>query len=225
MSVAEPATDIARIENVPLRVSVADILRQAIVNGTMRPGTPVVEMALAEQLNVSRAPVREAIQILEGDGLIENVPYKGKRVKPLTLKEVEELYSLREQFEVFAIRRIIEQGADPSELKVHSSAMFEAAEAGDVVTLMLADEAFHRTLIQLAEHSLMLTMWETLYLRIRQVMALRNSANRDLTRVAANHPPIIEAIEQRNLSLAVSLIAEHTRSVSPITPEELGIEV
>jgi DNA-binding GntR family transcriptional regulator len=216
--------DIARIESVPLRVSVADILRRAIVNGTMPPGTPVVEMALAEQLNVSRAPVREAIQILEADGLIESVPYKGKRVKPLTLKEVEELYSLREQFEVFAVRRIIEQGVEASALRTHSDAMHEAARRGDVVALMLADESFHRTLITLADHSLMLNIWENLYLRIRQVMALRNSANRDLSRIAANHPPIIDALEKRDLARAVALVSEHSRSVTPITREELGIE-
>jgi DNA-binding GntR family transcriptional regulator len=217
------AHDIGRIENVPLRVSVADIIRQAIVNGTMAPGTPIVEMALAEQLNVSRAPVREAIQILEADGLIESVPYKGKRVKPLTLKEVEELYSLREQFEAFAIRRIVERKVDIRQLRDHTATMFEAAERGDFMALMSADEAFHRTLITLADHQIMLGLWDNLCLRIRQIMALRNSANRDLRQVAAKHPPIIAAIERHDMILAISLISDHTRSASQISPEELGI--
>lgn len=215
--------EMGRIENVPLRVSVADIIRQAIVNGSMKPGTPIVELTIAEQLNVSRAPVREAIQILEADGLIESVPYKGKRVKPLTLKEVEELYSLREQFEAFAIRRIIESKPDVSELRTHSDAMFAAADHGDLAALNTADEAFHRTLIRLANHNLMLSLWDNLYLRIRQIMSLRNSANRDLRRVAANHPPIVEAIERGDMIRAISLISDHTRSASEITPEELGL--
>ncbi len=223
MTMAETHADMSRIENVPLRVSVADIIRQAILNGTMKPGTPVVEMALAEQLQVSRAPVREAIQILEADGLIESEPYKGKRVKPLTLKEVEELYSLREQFEAFAIRRVVERQVDVSELRRHSDAMFEAAERNDLAALNTADEAFHRALIRLADHDLMLGFWDNLYLRIRQIMALRNSANRDLRAVAANHPPIIAAIENRDMIRAISLISDHTRSASQISPEELGI--
>lgn len=224
MSLGEPAADISRIENVPLRVSVADIIRKAIIDGNMRPGTPIVEMALAEQLNISRAPLREAIQILEADGLIESVPYKGKRVKPLTLKEVEELYSLREQFEAFSIRRIIERNVDVSELRMHSDSMFAAAEAGDFSRLMVADEAFHRTLIRLADHDIMLGIWDNLALRIHQIMALRNSANRDLRQVAANHPPIIAAIEKGDLMTAIYLISDHTRSASQIKPEELGIE-
>lgn len=215
--------DMSRIENVPLRLSVADIIRQAILNGTMKPGTPVVEMALAEQLQVSRAPVREAIQILEADGLVESEPYKGKRVKQLTLKEVEEIYSLREQFEAFAIRRIVERRIDVSELRTHSDAMFEAAERDDLAALNTADQAFHRCLIRLADHELMLGFWDNLYLRIRQIMALRNSANRDLRAVARNHPPIIDAIEKRDMILAISLISDHTRSASQIGPEELGI--
>ena len=97
--------DITPIENVPLRVQVANRLRKAILSGRMLPGAALVETALAEKMNVSRAPIREAIQILENDGLVETIAYKGKRVKPLTAREVAETYSLREVFEVMAVRR------------------------------------------------------------------------------------------------------------------------
>ena len=82
------APDLEPIEQTPLRVQIADRLRRAIVTAKLRPGTVLVETALAEQMNVSRAPVREAIAILENDGLVETVAYKGKRVKPLTVREV-----------------------------------------------------------------------------------------------------------------------------------------
>ena len=71
------------IERTPLGIQVAERLRSAIVTGKLRPGTALVETALAEQLNVSRAPIREAIQDLENDGLVETVAYRRKRVKPL----------------------------------------------------------------------------------------------------------------------------------------------
>ena len=212
----EPQPDIARIESLPLRLVVADMLRTGIVEGRLRPGTPIVEAALAEQLNVSRAPVREAIQILEADGLIDNLPYKGKRVKPLTAKSVEEIYSIREQFEAFAVRRIIDSGADVSPLNAHVAAMFAAADAADLVALIAADAAFHRTLIRLADHGLLLTLWDHLALRIRQIMALRNRANADLRQVAANHPPIVDALAARNLDRVLSLVSQHSRSASEI---------
>ncbi|TRL41201.1 GntR family transcriptional regulator [Rhizobium straminoryzae] len=212
----EPQPDIARIESLPLRLVVADMLRTGIVEGRLRPGTPIVEAALAEQLNVSRAPVREAIQILEADGLIDNLPYKGKRVKPLTAKSVEEIYSIREQFEAFAVRRIIDSGADVSPLNAHVAAMFAAADAADLVALIAADAAFHRTLIRLADHGLLLTLWDHLALRIRQIMALRNRANADLRQVAANHPPIVDALTVRDLDRVLSLVSQHSRSASEI---------
>ncbi|GGA55224.1 GntR family transcriptional regulator [Pelagibacterium lentulum] len=210
-------TDIARIENLPLRMQVADTLRRAIINGKMKPGTPIVELNLANQLNISRAPVREAIQILENEGLIETVAYKGKRVKPLTPREVEELYSLREQFEAFAVRRIIEFNKDVSPLEPFCQAMTEAAAHDDFEALMVADQGFHRTLISLSDHAILLSVWDNLFLRIHQIMALRNKANRDLNDVARNHLPIVAALRKKDIILAISLISDHTRSAADIT--------
>lgn len=212
----EPQGDLTRIESVPLRIFVADALRAHIVEGKLRPGAPIVEAALAEQLKVSRAPVREAIQILEADGLIDNLPYKGKRVKPLTTKSVEEVYSVREQFEAFAIRRIIDSRVDVHPLNEHVEAMFAAAQEGDITALIAADAAFHRTIIQLAQHDLLLNLWDHLSLRIRQIMALRNQANADLSEVAANHPPIVQALLDYDLDTALALISQHSRSASEL---------
>ncbi len=145
------APDLEPIEQTPLRVQIADRLRRAIVTAKLRPGTVLVETALAEQMNVSRAPIREAIAILENDGLVETAAYKGKRVKPLTVREVEETWSLRQTFEVMAVRRILDRAADVSPLWEHCRAMQAAAAEGDREALIAADEAFHRTLIALSD--------------------------------------------------------------------------
>jgi DNA-binding GntR family transcriptional regulator len=213
--------DIAPIEQTPLRMQVADKLRRSIITGKLRPGTTLVETALAEQLNVSRAPIREAIQILESDGLVETVAYKGKRVKPLTAREIEETYGLREVFEVMAVRRILEKGISAAPLWEPCKAMEAAARAGDREALTAADEAFHRTLIGLSDHELLLSSWRNLYLRIHQIMALRNVAQPNLADIAGNHPPIVRALEARDIDRAVHLISEHTRSVADIDPDSI----
>lgn len=219
---AAPLQDIGPIENVPLRVQVAGRLRAAIVSGRLRPGEPLVETALAQQMNVSRAPIREAIQILENDGLVETIAYKGKRVKPLTAREVEEIYSLREAFEVMAVRRIIERGTSVAPLRVHCDAMLSAAKADDLEALVAADEAFHHTLIQIADHELLLASWKNLYLRIHQIMALRNRERPKLQEVAGNHPPIVDALEAKDMDRAVALISAHTRNLNEIDPETIA---
>lgn len=213
--------DIAPIENVPLRVQVADQLRGAILSGRLRPGTGLVETALAEQMNVSRAPIREAIQILENDGLVETIAYKGKRVKPLTTREVGETYSLREVYEVMAVRRILENGAPLDTLITHCAEMTAAAKAGNFEALIAADEAFHHALIRLADHDLLMASWKNLYMRIHQIMALRNREERNLEEVAGNHPPIVQAIADGDAERAIKLISDHTRALADFDPESI----
>lgn len=210
--------DIAPIENVPLRVQVANRLRSAILSGRLRPGSGLVETALAAQMNVSRAPIREAIQILENDGLVETIAYKGKRVKPLTAREVAETYSLREVFEVMAVRRILDSGVPVDALHEYCEAMNAAAAADNYDALTAADEAFHHALIRLADHVLLLASWKNLYLRIHQIMALRNRDERNLQQIASNHPPIVKALEDRDADRAIALISEHTRALAAFDP-------
>ncbi|MEM8729086.1 MAG: GntR family transcriptional regulator [Pseudomonadota bacterium] len=214
--------DMEPIENAPLRVQVADRLRNAILSGRLRPGMGLVETALAEQMNVSRAPIREAIQILENDGLVETIAYKGKRVKPLTAREVGETYSLREVFEVMAVRRVLDNGASLDVLRKHCDEMTAAAEADDFEALIAADEAFHHALIRLADHDLLLASWKNLYLRIHQIMALRNRDERNLKEVAGNHPPIVQAIADGNADRAIELISEHTRKLAVFDPASIA---
>ncbi len=220
-AVPAPESDLAPIEQLPLRVQIADRLRRLIITGRLRPGAVLVETALSEQLNVSRAPIREAVQILENDGLVETIAYKGKRVKPLTAREVAETYELRELFEVMAVRRILEYGTDVAALWPPCRAMERAAAAGDREALVAADETFHRTLIRLADHHLLLASWNSLYLRIHQIMALRNDRKVPLSHIAANHPPIVHALEARDVDRAVQLIAEHTRSLNDFDPASI----
>lgn len=210
------------IEPTPLRVQVADVLRSAIVTGRLRPGTALREVALAEQLNVSRAPIREAIQDLENDGLVETVAYRGSRVKPLSVREVAETCEMRHRFEVMAVRRILEQGTPTAELWTPCRTMEEAARAGDREALVAADEVFHRTLIRLSDHELLAQLWAGLYLRIHQIMSLRNDHEVDLRDIAGTHPPIVEALEAGDVETAVSLVAEHADALADFDPASIA---
>ena len=211
--------DITPIENVPLRIRVADQLRKGILSGKLPLGSSLVEATLADQLNVSRAPVREAIQILESDGLVETVAYKGKRVKPLTIRGVGEAYSLREIYEVMAVKLILESRVSVDLLHQYCDKMTTAAKANDLAACTEADEGFHHALITLADHDLLLNSWKNLYLRIHQIMTIRNREIRDLTKLAENHPPIVHALEANDADLAIQLITDHTRILAALDPK------
>lgn len=223
--VAEPApvpAALGPLEQTPLKLQAADRLRRAIITGALAPGTVLVETALAEQLHVSRAPIREALQLLESDGLVETVAYKGKRVKPLTVREVVETCEMRTVFEVTAARRILASGTDVEALWEPCRAMDRAAMAGDRTALIAADEAFHRRLISLSDHALLAQLWAGLYLRIFQIMSLRNDRSVNLVDIAANHPPIVRALASRDGALAERLIAEHTHTLASFDPASVA---
>ncbi len=223
-SFVAPAVDpgFAPLAQTPLKVQIAERLRRAIVTGRLRPGEVLIETALAGQLGVSRAPVREAVQILESDGLVETVAYKGKRVKPLTVREVVETCQMRTVFEVTAARRILAAGTPVEALRGPCQAMERAAAADDREALVGADEAFHRTLIALSDHQLLAQLWAGLYLRIHQIMSLRRDRDVDLVDIAANHPPIVKALAARDAALAERLLTEHTHALASFDPASVA---
>lgn len=209
------------IENKPLRERVLDALREAIITGELKPGQPLVEMELASQLGVSRAPLREALQTLAREGLIETAPYRGTVVRPLTRTDIEELYSLRSVLETFAVQRIIAQDNAENVVVLHEcfELMLAAAQNGDLIEVNRIDRRFHDTLIELSRHSLLALTWSSVSNRVRQVMALRNQRNTDITTIAYNHLPIIDAIEQRNVELATTLIQQHVATSGDLLAE------
>lgn len=222
VAAAAPASALGPIEQTPLKVQVAEQLRRAIVTGRLRPGTVLVESALASQMRVSRAPVREAVQMLEHDGLVETMAYKSTRVKPLTVRDVVETCEMRTVFEVTAVRRVIEAGVPVDALWGPCHAMASAASQGDREALVAADEAFHRQLIVLSGHQLLAQLWQGLYLRIHQIMSLRRDRDVNLSDIAANHPPIVHALAAGDAALAERLIAEHTHALSSFDPASVA---
>jgi DNA-binding GntR family transcriptional regulator len=211
------------IGNVPLRQKIVAVLREAILSGELKPGDALVETALASQLGVSRAPLREALRSLNKDGLIETIPYRGTTVKTLSRKDIEEIYSLRSLHESFAAQCIIERkrSRDIDQLTAICENMLKAARANDFKKLNQEDDNFHRQLILLADHDMLTAIWEQLSLRVRQLMAITNQLKRDPIEVAENHPPIVKAIAKKDLKKATLLIQNHLESAKDLMIADL----
>jgi DNA-binding GntR family transcriptional regulator len=97
--------------------------------------------------------------------------------------------------------------------------MLAAAEAGDLKQVNQIDREFHDTLIELSGHSLLLTSWNVVSMRVRQVMALLNRRNSNLRKIAYNHLPIIDAIETQESDKAVELIEQHVAASGELIAE------
>ncbi|MGB1288986.1 MAG: GntR family transcriptional regulator [Aggregatilineales bacterium] len=214
--------NLPQIKNLSIREQTLDTLRDAILTAELKPGETLTEMTIADQLGVSRAPVREALRILNSEGLVETVPYHGTTVRKLTRTDIEELYSMRILLETFAVEQIIRLG-DPIHIDRMRDNYEQMVVAGTENNLKLVNEIdreFHDMLIQMSGHSLLNTMWLTVAMRVRQVMALRNMRNTDLTQIARNHLPLIAAIEHKDLPEAKRILHEHIASAGDLIAED-----
>ncbi len=210
-----------QISTKSLRERILDSLRMAILSGELKPGQQLVEMELAKQLGVSRAPLREAIQTLNTKGLVSTVPYHGTTVTPLTKADVEELYSLRGALERFAMGRIFRQDAQAAGDALYPiyKRMVEAAKQENWPDVNTIDHEFHHKIIDLSEHRLLASTWSTVHMRVQQVMSLHNMRNRDIQQVAENHLPIVRAMQDADEAETLRVLAQHIASTGDLIAE------
>jgi DNA-binding GntR family transcriptional regulator len=142
-------------DTAPARQSVEHVhrvIRESILDGSLEPGGTMSQVALADELGVSRTPLREALRMLQGEGLILSEPNRRVRVAPLSLADVEELYAIRIPLEVTALRLSLPRMTpeDIADLEGSMAAMAHFAEADDHARWYVPHQAFHRGLTQRA---------------------------------------------------------------------------
>ena len=123
-------SNLPQIRNMSIREQSLDSLREAILSGELKPGQALTEMDLARQLGVSRAPIREALRILNSEGLVETIPYRGTTVTRLSRVDIEEIYSMRMLLESYALERVMAAG-DPALYQQLRGMVGEMISAGD----------------------------------------------------------------------------------------------
>lgn len=212
------SNSIGAVDTRPLRQQIADTLQRAILDGELLPGAAIVESDIAQRLGVSRAPVREALQILSRTDLIETTPYRGTVVRRLTPGDVDEIYSLRTALESFALQRSMafDLGGLSAALRQSCDEMQRLAAAKDWSGLADEDARFHEILVERAEHRLLMQAWRDLYLKVRQVMALRNLQNDDSMDIYHNHVRIVESVERGDIQGAGGRLREHIATAADL---------
>jgi DNA-binding GntR family transcriptional regulator len=192
-----------------VRERVREQLRERIVTGVLRPGDRLVERDLAEDLGVSRVPVREAIRSLEADGFVVVQSPRRVVVRQLSRVDVEELFDVREALEVLATGLAC-QRVDPSALRRLKRAVTEAARAlaaGNITQAAEANVRFHQEIVTLAGNGLLLSMLHQLEDRLRWLFR----QNEDWDRLLHEHRRLYEAIASGDPELARACSAEHVR--------------
>jgi DNA-binding GntR family transcriptional regulator len=202
---------------------VAEVLREAIGVGRLRPGDRLVEKWIAEELGTSRAPVREALRELVHEGLVTHEPYRGAVVIGVSEEEVHHvMIPIRLVLERYGFGRALPNlGArELDSLERIVDGMEDAADAGDLRRVVDADVRFHDYVLELSELPHTTQIWRSISPRMR-VYFYRYDRDRDLHGVVDEHRSLHGALRSGDLDHLDALLEEHI-VVSRLAGVDLG---
>ena len=196
----------------PLADEAADVIREQILAGRFRRGEHLVESKIAQELQVSRGPVREAFKLLRNEGLVADEPRRGTFVVTLTARDVSEIYDLRGALEWAAVRMVAgrDAGEVMPELAVVVESMSDAVVEGNVHKVALADLAFHESLCRLSGNARIHAVFSQNVPALRTLLMVDQQlySGRE---IAEQHYPIVDAIAAGDANLAAALVESHVR--------------
>ncbi len=188
-------------------------LEQRIVTGKLKPGQQIKEQEVAESLGISRPPIREALKILEAEGLITRIPNKGAFVTEIEEKDIWEIYTLKTALYGLGTRLAFDRLTDSlvSKLDEITYRMKECIEQEppDISRYQVLNEQFHDLMLDAADHGRLKKMAATLHNQVKRY-SYRSLAERShLQRSYKYHKGIVDAIKKGEKEKAAQLTEEH----------------
>ena len=189
-------------------------LRSEILSGVLAPGERLVEEHLTRRFGISRAPLREALRLLGQQGLVEHLPRRGVRVAELSARDVDELFSLRDVLERFAMQTALplRPGLTLDAPAAELAAMDRAAAGGETVEQAQAHRRFHLALVGLAEHRHLLLVYESVIVKLQLCMAVnlrREAEQRSPMEGVARHRKLFDAVAGGQVDQVLAELADH----------------
>jgi DNA-binding GntR family transcriptional regulator len=208
----------------PLREVVAETLREAIVNGTLNPGERLMEIQLAEELGVSRTPVREAIRKLELEGFVIMIPRRGTYVADLSIKDINEVFEIRTALDVLAAGLAVERITE-DELEQLERLLVEIGkliEGDDIDKIVEVDSQFHDVLYKASRNDRLVGIINNLREQITRFRSISIQYPGRMKVSIEEHRQLVEAIADRNTELAQQIAREHMENSEQTLLQELN---
>jgi DNA-binding GntR family transcriptional regulator len=189
-------------------------IKEAIIKGYFKPGEKLVEQTLAQEMGVSRTPVREAIRRLEAEGFVVSIPRKGVVVSRADKEEIVQLYSIRAELEGLAARWAIENADEDDIRKLDEaiSRMEETAASGDLDGVVQSNALFHDAIAQASKSRILCTLLKTLQDNIQRFRFQSLHLPGRPEAALAEHKEIVAAIKEKKTEEADRLLKEHLQN-------------
>lgn len=215
------ATTVQSLPRSTFREQIALRLREAIMNGTLAPGSQVIESKLASEFGVSRGPLREAIRELINEGLLVSRSYTATSVLELSTEDVREIYSIRTMFETSAFELIWDRRDEvfASELRHRHALLLEAIDRDDDEGSIVAELALHSLVFETTGNRLLMSLWDTLRGRIQMYWAAHHRAHGRQGPKRAAHDDYVGLALGDSLEAMKHEIVEHMRRGAKVTED------
>lgn len=195
----------------PLREVVCETLRQAIRDGVFKPGERLMEVSLAEELGVSRTPVREAIRKLELEGFVVMIPHRGTYVADISLKDVTQVFEIRSALEELAAQLAAER-ITPDEIEFLERMLVEIGtfmEEKNMDKVVEADINFHEVLYKASRNERLVEIIHNLREQTLRFRTMSMNQPGRLVKTWEEHRLLVEAIADRNPAQAREIARIH----------------
>jgi len=180
-------------------------IRESIVQGRLKPGQRILEVEMAKELGISRAPVREAIRQLKHEGLVVSTAHRGTYVMTLSSQDAKEIFSLRAALEGLAIMLVV-QSRNTEVLDKSVEAMQTCVNANDMEGVIQTDLRFHEILCRAANHQRLLDIWSSMSVQIRALLSITDLQYLGPSEVVPRHRVLLEAMRASEAERAMWLL-------------------
>ncbi len=215
--------DFEKFNDLSIKEKVRIEIWNAVLSGKLVSGERILESKIAKQMSVSRAPVREAVRQLEGEGLVTVIPRKGVFVAELTLEDIEDIYFVRSVIEEYAVGFFLQnkENKDIKELKKLIEEMKKAIKENNLDKLSQIDVKFHELIVLGSKHKKLHKIWTTLKPHIWTLNSLVRSNKITLKEIVKLHSKIVKDLESNNVSKARKTIRSHVNYFGNILVKSL----
>lgn len=221
--------DMEPIETRQLSQQVYEVLREGIINGDLAPAEQIVDLKLAEKFGVSRTPVKDALNRLAADGLVDIVPRRGTFVTRIEPRLLDEVFDIRGIMEVYAVERAVdligsEELHKMRELLDEWQSMLRGPETFSEERFKSINAEFHRTLVHSCRNQKLIELYDNLnvFLKIARVRYRREIKER--VKSLDEHRLILQALESGDKVGAKEIVASHIDRAKEELLESLRFE-
>ena len=195
----------------PLQEEVASRLRDLVTQGVIPAGARLNEVVLCTQLGVSRTPLREAVRMLAGEGLVELVPARGAVVRRLTPKDVADALAVLKSLETLAARLACAEATEEgvAAVEVLHAAMMERYAARDRLPYFKLNQAIHVAIVALAGNATLLWAHEAIGARMKHIRFIGNAGPEKWAGAVAEHEEMMRALRARDGEALACILALH----------------